>query len=106
MEKKTLTVRQLFRGMPYLRHYFENLDKEIAEYLSAEGESERVKKLKKKRNDLLSVAQNLNAKDLHTLYYLQYVMEISTQEFSEPLQKLYEAETELRAFMKKKMIKE
>ncbi len=95
MEKKTLTTKELFCGMPYLRAYFSEMERKIRTFEPQEGISEGVEKLKQKKRELLQIAKGLDAADLQVLYYLHNIHPPRRHQILNKIEKLFVAQEEL-----------
>ncbi len=100
MEKKSLTVKEIFCGMPRLRTYFEQMDRTIKTYTPTKGSSEGLEALKKKRRALLKQAKEIDSVDLQILYYLNHLTRFTSLQFLTAVKKLFETQEELRDMLR------
>ncbi len=98
---KTLTIDEIFCGMPRLKIYFKDLDRKIRIFTPSAGECEEVEKIKKKRRELLKTAKAIDCIDLQILYYLHNLHRIRAQALLLSLKKIFFAEEELDELLKK-----
>ncbi len=100
--KKSLTVNELFCGMPNLKAYFKEMDKTIKSFSPKTETCTEIEKLKKKRRNLLQTAKAIDRTDLQILYYLHNLQKIRPYQLLLTLQKVFLAEEELRDFINQK----
>ncbi len=95
MEKKTLTIKEIFCGMPRLKSYFQEMDRTIRTFAPSEGKSEGIEELRRKRAALLRTAKEIDRTDLQLLYYLHHLERLHPSKVLSAVKKLFLAQEEL-----------
>ncbi len=100
MEKKKLTTKEIFCGMPFLQRYFCELERKIRIFTPEGGKCGEVEKLKEKRKNLLFTAKNMDMGDLEILYYLHRLQRVRPMQILNLLKKMSDTQDELSALVK------
>ena len=98
MKKKSLTVDEMFCGMPHLRDYFKEMDRTIRKFGTVENPA--VEELKEKKQVLIETAQNMRRTDLQLIYYVQNFDKVYPHTLLNALKKLFNAQNELNNLIK------
>lgn len=101
MNKKQVTVTEMFYGMVRLRDYFQEMDRTISKFDQGEGNSPALKELKEKRKNLFQTAKNMDRTDLQLIYYLHKLEKIYPHQMLHALQKLVNAQEEVIGLMRR-----
>ncbi len=99
MQKKPLTIKEIFCGQPHLYAYFREMDKTIKAFSPEEGKNGEVEALKKKRSEMLRFVKEMDRVDLQILYYLHSVQRIRPLQLLTALKNLVEAQEELSSLL-------
>ncbi|MBQ8394905.1 MAG: hypothetical protein IJX49_04965 [Clostridia bacterium] len=100
MNKKQVTEKEMFYGMARLRDYFQEIDRTISKFDQGEGSCSALKALKEKRRNLFQTAKNMDRTDLQLIYYLHKLEKIYPHQMLHALQKLVNAQEEVKGLMR------
>ena len=95
MPKKTLTINEIFCGMPHLKDYFHNQERLIRKFGEGNGENPAVEALKQKEEILLKTARQMDIEDLRVVYYVHNIKKMKPYRIVEMLRKTNDAVEEI-----------
>lgn len=93
--KKEITVEEMFCGMPALRKYFRDLEKNIATFDVGTEKNAGVEALKEKREKLLRAMQEMTPTDMWIVYYINHLRVVNPYSVLYALRKISQGQCEL-----------
>lgn len=76
MRKKNLTVNEIFCGMPHLKKWFQEQERLINKFGAGNGDNPAVQELKKTKDALLKIAENMDIEDLRVVSYVNNIKKL------------------------------
>ncbi len=100
MKKKELTTAEICCGMPKLKAYFAEMDKNIKKFGQTKEINFAVEALKEERKTLLKVLREMNIDDLRSVLYLHNINKVKPYKVARLLKEINDAFEELQRLAK------